>query len=391
MTSSPVLPGSTLGVFGGGQLGRMFASEARRMGYDVWAFTPDQGTPAAPFCSRVVRAAYEDLDAVREFARGVDAITLEFENISAQALEAAAEITPVRPSPAVLHTTQDRLREKRGLESLGLAVAPFAAIEKKADVASAAAKIGFPAILKTSSWGYDGKGQRRVESEAALSEAWTELSEQPCVLEGFIDFELELSIVGARSVTGEVELFEPSANAHERHALDVSVTPAPVSPATIEAAKEIARSVLEGLDVVGVMCVELFAKSSGDLLVNEVAPRPHNSGHLTIEACATSQFGQQLRATSGLPLGSPKRIVPAAAMSNLFGDLWQQGEPDWKAALEHPGVKLHLYGKREARIARKMGHLTATAETPAAAEALVRRARTALVARYAHSTPSASA
>lgn len=359
--SGPLLPGATLGVLGGGQLGRMFALAARRMGYRVEVFAPESSSPCAQAADWHTRAPYDDLDAVERFAREVDVVTFEFENIPAETAAAAERFAPVRPAGELLHTTQDRLREKRALRGLGLPTADFVEISEEGHLAGAAAIAGTGGVLKTASWGYDGKGQRRVEGAEGLEAAWRELGEARCVLEAFVPFEREVSVVGVRGMDGEIALYEPFENAHANHVLDLTLWPARVAPGTREAALAAARRVLEGLEVVGVLCVELFVLPDGGVVVNELAPRPHNSGHLTIDACDASQFEQQVRAVCGLPLGSTSGKRPAAAMANLLGDLWRGGEPDWAAALALEGVALHLYGKGEPRRGRKMGHLTVTA------------------------------
>ncbi len=372
-----VLPGSTVGVFGSGQLGRMFAIAARRMGYRVHTFSPDDDTPTGQVADREVQASYDDLDAVREFAQRVDVITLEFENIPAATVEAAERFAPVRPNGHVLYTTQNRLREKTFLQQSGIPVAPFRAVSSAAELAAAMSQIGAPAVLKTAGWGYDGKGQRKLTSAAEVDDAWNSLGVQQAVLEGFVDFEREVSVIVGRGLDGAMVDYGVIANAHERHILDISVAPAPVSEPVARAAVEIAREIMQKLDVIGVLCVEFFLTRDHQLLVNELAPRPHNSGHLTFDACVTSQFEQQLRAICGLPLGSTELLRPAA-MANLLGDLWQDGTPNWSAACADPDLKLHLYGKESARPGRKMGHLTAMASMPAKAAELVARARSAL-------------
>lgn len=362
----PALPGSTLGVLGGGQLGRMFAIAARRMGYRVHVLAPEDDTPTGQVADVEVRAPYEDLDAVAEFARRVAVVTFEFENVPLAATEAAARHAPVRPGGSVLHTTQNRLREKAFLARTGIPTTAFAAVRSAGAIAEALARTGTPAVLKTAAWGYDGKGQAVVRSEPEAAAAWASLGGAEAIVEGFVDFETELSVVAARGVDGSVALYGPLRNDHRDHILDVSVWPAGI-PARVETeALEIARAVVEALDVVGVLCVEFFLAQDGRLLVNELAPRPHNSGHLTIDAHVTCQFEQQVRAVCALPLGDP-RARCAAAMANLLGDLWRGGEPDWERACGRTDVKLHLYGKSEPRPGRKMGHLTALADSPAAA------------------------
>ncbi len=380
MSAAPILPGATLGVLGGGQLGRMFALAARRMGYRVAVLVPGDDSPTGQVADREISARYDDLEAVEELARSVEVVSFEFENVPSATVAAAARHAPLRPPGALLHASQNRLREKRALGGLGLPVAPHAAVETPDDLGAAARRVGFPAILKTAAWGYDGKGQRRVESEAGLEAAWRELGAGPSVLEAEVPFVAEISIVGARGLDGEVALYEPFLNHHAAHILDVTVVPAPVTAATRAEAEAIGRAVLEGFDVAGLLCVEMFLLEDGGLVVNEVAPRPHNSGHLTIDAHVTSQFEQQVRAVCGLPLGSVDRLGPAAAMANLLGDLWSpEGPPRWPAALADPAVRLHLYGKGEMRPGRKMGHLTVVAADAAEAERRVRNARSALV------------
>lgn len=372
----PVLPGQTVGVLGSGQLGRMFAIAARRMGYRVHTFSPDRDTPTGQIADREYDSAYEDLDRVREFARGVDVITFEFENIPAATAEAAAQFVPVRPSGHVLHTTQHRLREKTFLRDHGFAVVPFVAVRSASELTAALEQLGCPAVLKTAGWGYDGKGQVKIQSVDQAATAWQQLRQSEAVLEAFIDFDQELSVVAARGVDGTVVDYGAVSNRHVNHILDVTVAPGHVEPRVAREAVAMAHEVLRKLDVIGVLCVEFFLARSGQLLINELAPRPHNSGHFTFDACVTSQFEQQLRAICGLPLGSTELLRPAA-MANLLGDVWQGGEPDWSAALKLPQVKLHLYGKSEPRPGRKMGHITALAHTAAEAEQLVLAARQA--------------
>jgi 5-(carboxyamino)imidazole ribonucleotide synthase len=378
--TSPILPGATLGVLGSGQLGRMFAMAAARLGYRVHIFAPEHDPPAADVALRQTQSSFDDLDAVAEFARSVDAITFEFENIPVDAARAAAQFAPVRPSGDVLHVTQDRLREKGFLRKAGIPVTPFAEATTESQFHEAFVEIGLPAVLKTAAWGYDGKGQTLVRRFEDYQAAWQALSGAPAILEGWIDFECELSMLAARSVGGETAFCGPLANDHANHILDVTIYPRPELARCAAQAREIARAVLRELDVVGLICIEFFLTRSGQLLVNEIAPRPHNSGHLTIDACACSQFEQQVRAVCNLPLGSFELTVPGAAMANLLGDLWQNGEPRWSRVLADPRLRLHLYGKSDARSGRKMGHLTGLAATSADAAKLVRAARLSLVA-----------
>ena len=381
--TSPILPGSTLGVLGSGQLGRMFAIAARRLGYRVHVFSPDDDTPTGQVADVEVRASYDDLDAVAAFARGVDVVTFEFENVPAATAETCAKHAPVRPGGQVLHTTQNREREKTFLAKRGIPVTPFRAVASTQALSKAVAELGAPAVLKTAAWGYDGKGQVKIGAAPGDAEAaWDKLGRVACVLEAFIGFERELSVIGVRGVDGEFAHFGPVDNAHANHILDVTRAPAEVPAKVADEAVAITREVLESLEVVGVLCVEFFLAPHGKLMVNELAPRPHNSGHYTIDACVSDQFEQQVRAICGLPLGSTKQHGPAA-MANLLGDVWPTGggEPDWAAALAGGDVKLHLYGKREARPGRKMGHLTALGKDGDDAVRRVLAARDALSSR----------
>ena len=378
---APILPGATIGVLGSGQLGRMFAIAARRLGYRVHTYSPDHGSPTGQVSDHEVSASYDDVDAVAAFARDVAAVTFEFENVPSRTLDALDGGTVVRPSGHVLHVTQHRAREKTFLVEAGIPVAPFVAIEHERDIADGVARVGTPSILKTATFGYDGKGQVRIDDASMALRAWESIGSRAAVLERVIDFTCEISVIVARGLDGAMADYGAIENSHRRHILDVSVWPARVPDRTRAHAVALARRACELLDVVGVLCVEMFVTADGQVIVNELAPRPHNSGHLTIEACSVSQFEQQLRAVCGLPLGETETRAPAAAMANLLGDEWAGGEPDWAAALRLPGVKLHLYGKADARPGRKMGHLTATADSPDAAEALVRAARRALTRR----------
>lgn len=346
------------------------------MGYRVHTYSPDRDTPTGQIADIEIDAPYEDLDRVRDFASAVDLVTFEFENVPAATAEAAAECALVRPSGDVLHTTQHRLREKTFLSKNGFPIARFEAIREVTDLEAAMPDFG-PAILKTAGFGYDGKGQYRVNNLAEALAAWDEMKRQEAVLEALVDFEAELSVIGVRGVDGKCRFFTPSCNRHVAGMLDISMAPTPFGDRIEAEAIAITRGILERLSVKGVLCVEFFLTRDGRLLVNELAPRPHNSGHLTIDACVTSQFEQQLRSVCGLPLGSTEMFRPAA-MANLLGDIWTHGNPDWAAACARPEVKLHLYGKLAPRPGRKMGHLTATAATPQAAADLVIAAREAL-------------
>jgi len=369
-----ILPNSTIGIFGSGQLGRMFAIEAAKLGYRVHTFSPGRDTSTGQVCGLETVAAYDDLFEVRTFAQSVDVVTFEFENVPSATIDAAAEFVPVHPRGAVLHATQNRLREKTFLAENGFPLAGFRRIRTIEDLFKGVEDLGLPAVLKTAGFGYDGKGQARINAHSEIEEAFDRLEGREAVLEQFISFEREVSVVCARGADGAFAHYGVIENAHVDHILDVSMSHADVPPEVAAQAVEIARAVAETFGYVGTLCIEFFLTADGRLLVNETAPRPHNSGHLTFDACVASQFEQQVRAVCGLPLGSTEFYRPAA-MANLLGDVWEKGEPNWAAALEDASVKLHLYGKAEPRRGRKMGHLTAMADTPAEAARIVRRAR----------------
>ena len=369
-----LLPGATIGVMGGGQLGRMFASAARRTGYRVHTFSPEKNGPAAQFSDWATVAHYDDEAAVIGFAREIDVLTFEFENIPATTIEWAAREQLVRPRGEILLIAQDRLREKEFLAGAGFPVAPFRRVRSAADLRSALDTVGRPSILKSAAFGYDGKGQQRIDPDTDLNKIWSAREDAECILERVIDFEKEISVIVARAPDGKTALFPVCENIHQHHILDLTLAPARVSDRIAKVACSLAREVAESLDLVGVLAVEMFLHSDGELIINELAPRPHNSGHWTIEGCVTSQFEQQVRAVCDLPLGGTDSLRPAA-MVNLLGDIWNRGEPDWAAALAEPNVHLHLYGKHEPRPGRKMGHLTALAETVEDAAANAQRAR----------------
>ena len=353
----PIPPGSTIGILGSGQLGRMIALAARNLGYRIAIFSPEAGAPAAAVADEEFVADYLDLDRIREFAKNVDVVTFEFENVPSVTTRAAAEFAPVRPDGQVLHVTQNRLREKTFLKDSGFPTTPWMRVQQPSELQAALARIGAPGVLKTADFGYDGKGQMKIKRAEEAPAALASFSGQETVYEGFVDFEMELSVVAARTEAGEFKAFPVFENRHANHILDVTIVPAGISPKLAAQAEELARGILEKLQVVGVLTVELFVTRDGRLLVNELAPRVHNSGHITMDACVTCQFEQQVRAICGLPLGSTDLNAPAAAMANLLGDLWAKGAPNWSAVLSDPGVKLHLYGKAEARRGRKMGHM----------------------------------
>ena len=355
-------PGSTVGILGGGQLGRMFGIAARRMGYRVHAFEPNPDSPAGQISDMEINAPYTDSLALERFARRVDVISFEFENIPLSAINEVANLRPLRPRGEVLHICQNREREKAFLARHGFPLAPYAVVDSAGSLGAALARLGTPSVLKTADFGYDGKGQLKIEGVANPEKSWQEFNASRGVLEKWIPFEAELSVIVGRGLDGRMIAFPPSENIHKRHILDISIVPARFPPAVCEAAVRIASDITDSLDVVGLLAVEFFLARDGELLVNELAPRPHNSGHYTFDACATSQFEQQLRAVCGLPLGSSALLTPAV-MWNLLGHLWERGEPDWRLILSEPRAKLHLYGKAEPRPGRKMGHVTVLAET----------------------------
>ena len=380
MISNPILPPATIGILGSGQLGRMLALEARQMGYRVHVLSPDQDSPTGQIADKEYTADYADLAAIETFAKGVDVVTYEFENVPAETAVVCQKHAPLRPGPQALHVAQNRLREKQFFQANGLPTVPFAEVNSPESLAAAIAEIGVPSVLKTASSGYDGKGQRIIQEEGQAQAAWAELGNRPSILEGFIHFEKEVSVVGARGIDGSFAHFGLLENDHANHILDVTMggVDNPTEVLLENTAVKMTQTVLEALDVVGVLCVEFFVTREGKLLLNEIAPRPHNSGHLTIEACHTSQFGQQLRAICGLLLGDSSFHKPSA-MANILGDVWFKNggkiEPTWTAVLENPAVHLHLYGKKEARKGRKMGHLTALADSGSAAREIVVKAR----------------
>ena len=377
-----ILPGQTIGLLGGGQLGRMFGIAARRMGYHVHTLDPTMDCPAGQIADVEINRPYDDIDAARNFANRVDVVTFEFENVPAETLAAIEGITPVHPSPFVLDTCRHRLREKAFLQDRGFPHAAWREVSGAADVAAAARAFG-GGILKTALFGYDGKGQRTLGAgitTAQAEAAWTAMNQPSAVVEKIVPFDRELSVIVARSAGGEIRTFPVCENDHVNHILDVTEMPpfpSNVPPAITAEAVALAEQLARDLNLVGLLAVEMFMVGNG-LLINELAPRPHNSGHATVDACVTSQFEQQLRAVCGLPLGSTEMTTPAASMANLLGDLWAEGEPDWAAALAFPNVKLHLYGKHTPKPGRKMGHLVATAATTEQASAMVAAARAAL-------------
>ncbi len=378
-----LVPPASIGVVGGGQLGRMFLQAAQRMGYQAGVLTEVEDSPGAQVANWSVVGLADDRNALKAFREKAEAVTVEFENVSAPALRWLERTRIVRPGWRTLWVSQNRLREKTFLLRNGFPHAPWQSVRSEADVESAVARLGLPLILKTAASGYDGKGQIRVEQAEDAVGAWKQLGRVDCVAEGWVEFAVEVSVVAVRGADGSAVTFPVAWNRHRKHILDVTVMPAPIGPAVTSEAQALAASVAKALGTVGVLTVEFFLTASGQLLINELAPRPHNSGHLTMEAAVSSQFEQQVRALCGLPLGGTDLSMPAA-MVNLLGDLWAGGEPDWSAAFRaDPGVKLHLYGKRKPAPGRKMGHLTVLDPHPETAAARAIAARAALVRRPA--------
>ena len=389
-----ILPGATIGVLGGGQLGRMFAQAAQSLGYRVHVYEPQVGCPAGAVANREVNASYEDAGALREFARGVDVVTYEFENIPAAALAGIAAVVPLHPRADVLHTTQNRQREKAWLRANGFPHVAYAeALD--GDIAAAVGQVGLPCVVKTADFGYDGKGQMKLTTATDLEQAAAIFRGRRCVVEAWCEFTCELSVIVARSSAGETRAFPVAENIHTHHILDVSIVPARVTAEVAVRAEALAEQIAAKLGVVGLLAVELFLTTAGELVVNELAPRPHNSGHWSLDGCETSQFEQHVRAVCGLPLGGVAVREPTV-MVNILGDAWYApaadaadaagagavgegaganeaaradkkgaGErprlPNWAAVLAEPRAKLHLYGKSEPRRARKMGHFTVRA------------------------------
>jgi len=353
---NPIWPGATIGIIGGGQLGRMIALEAKRMGYRVAVLDPDPSGPAAQVADIHLAGELDDRGAGHELAACSAVVTIDSEHVPAQLLRELEPLTQVRPGADVLGVVQDRLRQRRFLEAHGLPQVRYAAISRVEDLATAASVVGFPAVLKTRRDGYDGKGQVRVSSLEELSAGWDELGRAPATLEAFVRFDKEVSAIFARDPAGAIRFYAAAENEHRRHILHTSGVPASITPALVARAEELGARIATELGHVGMMAVELFVTHDEELLVNEIAPRTHNSGHFTFGACATSHFEQHVRAICGLGLGDPSLLRPAV-MLNLLGELWRDGEPSWRDLLAHPSVQLHIYGKREPSRGRKMGHI----------------------------------
>ncbi len=372
-----ILPEATLGVVGGGQLGRMFAIAAQRMGYRVAVLDPDPDSPAGCLADVHLEADYADPSALDELARLCAAVTVEFENVPAESLERLARSRPVRPGSAAIAIAQDRIREKRFITECGLSCVPFSVVHDRDELFTALARFESSAVLKRARFGYDGKGQARVDNLEEALVAFKEFGSEPCVLEKLLVLQSEISVILARGADGATAVYPAIENRHRDGILDISLIPARAPQAISRAARDAAVRIAAALDYCGVLAVEFFI-SNDKLLVNEIAPRPHNSGHVTLDACMTSQFEQQVRALCGLPLGDPGLLCPAA-MTNLLGDLWNCGVPHWEMVLEEPRAKLHLYGKRVARPGRKMGHFTCLGDSLDEASARALRIQESMV------------
>lgn len=375
-------PGCTVGIIGGGQLGRMLVLEARRLSIRTCILDPDPDCPSGQVADEQVVAAYSDRSAAEELARRTDVVTYEFEHIDAATVAHVETLRPVHPASRILELVQHRFRQKQALHQLGFPLAAFRSVESRADLARALSSLGLPAVMKTATSGYDGKGQAVLRDEADADRAYAALQSRGgvLVLEEYVAFEKELSVVCARDAEGSIACYPVMENVHRDGILDTTVVPARIDAEIATSARELAQAIAERLGIVGLLCVEMFMTPDRRLLVNELAPRPHNSGHYTLDACPTSQFEQLLRVLCGLPLGSTELTSPAVVV-NLLGDVWLQagGRPNFAAALAVPGVKLHLYGKGEVRAGRKMGHLSALAPTLDSAEERAHAARRALL------------
>lgn len=347
-----IAPNSVIGILGGGQLGRMLATAAVELGYRVHIYAPEENQPASQAAWRTTTAPYEDESALAEFAKSVDVVTFEFENIPHASLALLDKLVPVNPSPELLKISQNRLREKNFINAQDITTANYHRVSSTDELARAEQKIGFPAILKTAEFGYDGKGQVSVDSSDALSDAWEKLGRTECVLEQKIPFIMEISVIVARGAGGQMACYAPVQNIHKNHILDLTISPAPISRELVHEARRIALTLAKASDLRGLLAVEMFVTADNKILVNELAPRPHNSGHWTMDGAITSQFEQHIRAVCGLPLGSTESLCEVE-MKNLIGDDVNQ----WEDYLKQPHAKLHLYGKAEARAGRKMGHV----------------------------------
>jgi 5-(carboxyamino)imidazole ribonucleotide synthase len=372
-----ILPGATIGMLGGGQLGRMFAIEARKLGYRVHIFESTPDCPAGQVADLTFSNCFSDIAALEKFSSGVDVVSYEFENIPVSALDAVSKHVDIHPSREILHMSQNRRREKEYLSKHGFPVAPFRVVDSVESLAQAAKELG-SCVLKTADFGYDGKGQQNIRGGEDLAQIWKQHGAPVGVVEKWITFQAELSVIVARTHDDVTRCFPVAHNHHENHILAITQAPAPLDAAVSDEARRIAESLARQLNLVGLLAVEMFLTADGKILINETAPRPHNSGHYSFDACVTSQFEQQLRAVCGLPLGKTDLLSPVL-MHNILGDLWAKHTPDWPALLALPGLKLHLYGKSDPRPGRKMGHYCILAETLEMARAIDAQAQKILL------------
>ena len=372
-----ILPNATLGVLGGGQLGRMFTLAAYSMGYRVVVLDPDPHSPAGLIADQHIKANYRDHAALQMLGDECAAVTTEFENVPAESLEYLEKFCAVRPNAEAVRIAQDRIREKTFVQDHGLATAAFAAIYEDADIVAAIETLTAPLLMKTASLGYDGKGQVQVNTLAEARSAFEQLGNAACVLEEMVDLEREISVILARSINGQTSVYPVGENRHVNGILDTTIVPATINATLGEQANDMATRLADSMDYCGILAVEFFCTRQGDLLINELATRPHNSGHYTVDACTTSQFEQQVRMMCGLPPADTQMLSPVV-MTNLLGDIWKDGEPDWQQVLNEPQAHLHLYGKKEARPGRKMGHINCLAADVEQALATTARIRSAL-------------
>ena len=372
-----ILPNATLGVLGGGQLGRMFTLAAYSMGYRVVVLDPDPHSPAGLIADQHIKANYRDHAALQMLGDECAAVTTEFENVPAESMEYLGKFCAVRPNAEAVRIAQDRIREKTFVQDHGLATAAFAAIYEDADIVAAIETLTAPLLMKTASLGYDGKGQVQVNTLAEARSAFEQLGNAACVLEEMVDLEREISVILARSISGQTSVYPVGENRHVNGILDTTIVPATIDATLGEQAIDMATRLADSMDYCGILAVEFFCTRQGDLLINELATRPHNSGHYTVDACTTSQFEQQVRMMCGLPPADTQMLSPVV-MTNLLGDIWKDGEPDWQQVLNEPQAHLHLYGKKEARPGRKMGHINCLAADVEQALATTARIRSAL-------------
>ncbi|MBN8706588.1 MAG: 5-(carboxyamino)imidazole ribonucleotide synthase [Bacteroidetes bacterium] len=354
-----IKPGKIIGIIGNGQLGRMSAIEAKKMGYTVYVYGPGTETPAGQVSDIEVEGDYDDIDKLKQFAHGCDVLTFEFENIPAISLEAIRAVTPIHPDPFVLEISQNRLGEKNWFEANGFPTTPFEEVKSASEIGSVVKKWKSKAVVKTLTLGYDGKGQAKVDLESDFQAVWKQIGVKSAIIEKWVEFDHEISVIVARNESGEIVTYPVFENIHRNHILDTTIFPARMEKDIKRKAREMAKTMAEKIKLIGLLTIEMFLTADGQLLINEIAPRPHNSGHITFDVCATSQFQQHIRAICGLPLGNTEPYSPGI-MVNILGDSWNGGEPNWKYLLSMDFVNLHLYGKMDPKPGRKMGHVVKT-------------------------------